>query len=69
MRPKTVVSCCGYMAALGTPADWTCPGCGTLHEAEGVPGDPEPYEPMPPDQAGGLPGLAQGVQANLPVLR
>ena len=30
---KTPVSCCGYTSLQGTPANWTCPGCGTMYPA------------------------------------
>ncbi|HUY52121.1 MAG TPA: hypothetical protein VMV92_41535 [Streptosporangiaceae bacterium] len=29
---KTPVSCCSYVCLMGTPFDWTCPGCGKTWE-------------------------------------
>lgn len=25
---KIILACCGYMAGLGSPQAWECPGCG-----------------------------------------
>ena len=60
MKPKALFNCCGYVAALGPGAPWSCPSCGTAYEAEAA-GEPEPYVGISPQ--------ALGAQTSLPALR
>ena len=34
---KVPISCCSYVCLQGTPARWTCPGCGREHVPPGAP--------------------------------
>ena len=70
MRPKTLVSCCGYTSAQGIAAPWECPGCGTVHtdHVPDVEAGPEPFEAVPPGQGLGAVAAVQDVRGSLPAL-
>lgn len=34
MMPPATITCCGYVAHLGTPKPWECPACGKVHVPE-----------------------------------
>lgn len=65
MRPKTILSCCGYQAAMGSPGTWECPSCGVIQIVPGEDWGPEEYVPVPPGASSSLPSAL----GNLPGLR